>query len=229
MRRTALLLVSGLLSAPAPAYPQSSVDEFRLGGSAFRLDARCIRLTPDRSFVSGSAWFVRPVELERAFSVEVSVRLGLKDREGADGLVFVLHPSLQTGRAGEGMGFAGMVPSLGVELDTYQNLHLGDPQADHLAFMADGRRRHVAAPVELPNLEDGSRHPLRIEWDPASGLEVTLDGRSVARHANDDVQRIFGASARLYWGFTAGTGRLSNEQDVCIEPMLFAQDRPGSL
>ncbi|MEL6760894.1 MAG: hypothetical protein AAFP04_10880, partial [Myxococcota bacterium] len=108
-------LVGTLLSPPAHA--QSSVNEFRLGGSAVVLDDECIRLTPDGPYTTGSAWFERPVDLSEPFEVRMSIVLGDKDREGADGIVFVFHPEMSTGFRGEGMGFSGLVPSLGIEFD----------------------------------------------------------------------------------------------------------------
>jgi len=208
------------------AFAQSSVDDFELRGSAVSLSDECIRLTPDRPFVSGSAWLKQPVDLRQSFEIRLSIALGQKNESGADGLVFVLHPAAQTGWRGEGMGFAGLVPSLGLEFDTYQNFHLGDPSDDHLALMVDGQRAHGADReriVLLENLEDGGRHPLRIAWDADAGrLRVTLDGRPRLNLAIDLIREVFGGQPTVYWGFTAGTGRLSNEQDVCIEKLMLA-------
>lgn len=220
------------LAAILGAYPdlgwaQTSVHEFRLGGSAAVLDEECIRLTPDLPYVSGSAWFREPVDPSRPFEVRMSLVLGSKDAAGADGIVFVLHPGPGTGRAGEGMGFAGMAPSLGLEFDTYRNLHLGDPVSDHLAMMQDGGRHHLDGepPVVLGNLEDGARHPLRIQWEPDGELEVYLDGRRVAAYPSRLLTQTFDGRPRIYWGFTGGTGRLSNAQDVCIEKQLLSRRR----
>lgn len=220
------------LGWPQIAGAQMSVHDFRLGGSAVLVSESCIRLTPDRPYTSGSAWFQRPVDLRRPFDIEVSLILGDKDESGADGIVFVLHPSLQTGRAGEGMGFSGMIPSVGIEFDTYQNFHLGDPAGDHVALMANGRPVHGAdasRAIPLGNLEDGGRHPLRITWDPETRqLDVTLDGRSAGTHPAELIEEVFGEAPTLYWGFTAGTGRLSNAQDVCIDEMLLSSSVPAA-
>jgi hypothetical protein len=225
LRRLFFVVFMGL-AAPAVASAQSSVHDFRLGGSAYVLDEECVRLTPDRPYVSGSAWYEKSVDLSRAFEIRLSIALGHKDGQGADGIVFVLHPVAQTGWRGEGMGFAGLSPSVGLEFDTYQNFHLRDPSADHLALMRDGRRNHGAAGrgvVRLENLEDGARHPLRIAWDPRTKrLTVTLDQRERASVEIDLVGDVFGGESVVYWGFSAGTGRLSNEQDVCIEKLLLA-------
>lgn len=223
--RIVVHLAALLAAAQAePAQAQSSVREFELGGSAHVVGPDCIRLTPDLPFLSGSAWFRRPVDLSRAFEVRLSLVLGEKDQAGADGIVFVLHPEPGTGYRGEGMGFAGLVPSLGVEFDTYRNLHLQDPEADHVALMADGESFHGRRGlglVELPNLEDGSRHPLRITWEPEiQRLTVALDGKVLGTVPGAVLERIFEGQTRLFWGFTAATGRLSNDQDICLETFL---------
>lgn len=204
------------------AFAQDSVEDFQLGGVAQVLDKECIRLTPDQPYLSGSAWYERPVDLSKPFEMRMQLVLGDKDLDGADGIVFVFHPSMRTGFRGEGMGFAGLVPSLGIEFDTYQNFHLDDPFADHLALMTNGESFHGGGTVvELGNLEDGARHPLRIVWDPESGLRLILDGKLRATHPPAAVRAVFGSNPVVYWGMTAATGRLSNRQDVCIEKLFI--------
>ncbi len=213
----------GLLAA-SPAWAQSSVRDFELGGSAAILDDQCIRLTPDQQYDTGSAWFKTPIDLSRPFEMKLLVVLGEKDAQGADGIVFVFHPDKQTGFRGEGMGFAGLMPSLGVELDTYRNDHLGDPPNDHLAVMRNGRSFHVgeAGTVDLGNLEDGEKHPLQIAWNPETGLVIRLDGRVRGTYGPEVVTEAFDGTPTVYWGMTAATGRLSNAQDVCIEKIRIS-------
>ncbi|NJK88431.1 MAG: hypothetical protein HC923_02905 [Myxococcales bacterium] len=228
MRAVAVIALLSLCTVHARA--QSSVHDFRLGGAARVLNEECIRLTPDAQYLSGSAWFKEPIDLDAPFEMRLSVVLGKKDVLGADGIVFVFHTAPRTGFRGEAMGVGGLVPSFGIELDTYQNLHRGDPEVDHLGWLIDGdashgRDREAASFVELHNLEDGARHPLRITWDPEGegSLEVALDGKRVATYPGRSVRSVFGGERRVYWGMTAGTGRLSNEQDVCIERLLLSR------
>ncbi|MBB4077893.1 hypothetical protein GGR28_000494 [Lewinella aquimaris] len=205
---------------------QSSVREFRLGGSAKILSEDCIRLTPATPYVSGSAWFQNPMDLSYPFELTVDLVLGENDELGADGIVFVFHPTMQTGYRGEGMGFAGLYPSLGIEFDTYQNFHLGDPAGDHLAIMPHGQPNHsvsLQGPVPLPNLEDGVRHPLTISWHPGTNtMKITLDNQLRATFTRDIVADIFGGNSKVYWGATAATGRKINFQDVCIRKLVYA-------
>lgn len=214
------LLFIGWIAPPPPA-TQSSVKSFELSGSAKVLDANCIRLTPDAPWASGSAWAKAALDLAKPFDLEMGLAFGEKDEIGADGIVFVLTPNPHTGWRGEGLGFAGLRPSLGIELDTYQNWRQNDPSADHLALVVNGFVYHRGGEVpmvELPNLEDGRRHPFRVTWSPAQDeLKVFLDGALRATYPGGVVREVFGADAVVSWGLTAGTGRKSNPQDVCFK------------
>lgn len=218
-----------LLLVPFLAFTQSSVKDFRLGSAATVLDDECIRLTPDIQYISGSAWYKKAIDLNMPFEMVICLVLGEKDFDGADGITFVFHPTPQTGFRGEGMGFGGLVPSLGIEFDTYQNFHLNDPTEDHLAVMVNGRTFHrygAAAPVNLSNLEDGNKHRLRIRWDPTGDeLKIYLDNELRLTYAADLVNEVFQGNSTVYWGVTAATGRLSNYQDICIKKLVFAEAR----
>ncbi|MEL6140637.1 MAG: L-type lectin-domain containing protein [Bacteroidota bacterium] len=205
---------------------QSDVKDFRLGASASILNDECIRLTPDLPYASGSAWYEKPIDLSGPFEMVVCLVLGEKDGEGADGIAFVFHPTMRTGWRGEGMGFSGLAPSLGIEFDTYQNYHLADPEADHLAIMPNGQAYHgfsLLGPINLANLEDGEKHLLRITWDPLKQeLRVELDNEERALLKADIINGIFEGNSIVYWGVTAATGRLSNYQDICIKKLVYA-------
>lgn len=206
---------------------QSSVTDFRLGSAATIIDDECIRLTPDIPYISGSAWYEKAIDLNMPFEMVICLVLGEKDLDGADGITFVFHPTMRTGFRGEGMGFGGLIPSLGLEFDTYQNYHLSDPFEDHLAVMVNGQTFHeydVFAPISLSNLEDGNRHRLRITWEPADKeLKIYLDNQLRLTYTADLVKEIFGDNSKVYWGVTAATGRLSNYQDICIKKLVFAE------
>ena len=218
------LLLSGGIAPALTA--QGSVEEFKLGGSARILNEECIRLTPAVPYASGSAWFQNPLDLDFPFELTVDLVLGENDELGADGIVFVFHPTMQTGYRGEGMGFAGLYPSLGIEFDTYQNYHLGDPMEDHIAIMPHGQPHHartLVGPVAVPNLEDGAKHALTIGWNPGTNtLKVTLDGVDRATLTRDIITDVFGGQSKVYWGATAATGAKLNYQDVCIRKLVYA-------
>lgn len=218
------LLLIPFLSISTTA--QLNLVDFELGGSATKLNEQCIRLVPDRQYDSGSAWYKKAIDLNSPFEMEVCLVLGCNDDEGADGIVFVFTPFARTGFWGEGMGFAGIRPSLGIEFDTYQNYHLGDPAEDHISIMANGETHHAVSlvkPINVPNLENCERHPLRIVWDPYEQLlQIYLDGELLTSYKKDLVTEIFQGNSGVYWGITSATGRLSNNHDICIKKLQFA-------
>lgn len=227
MRRQLVLFLLFVVGISFKVSAQSSVEEFKLGGYARILDDDCIRLTPDEPFTSGSAWYEKPIDLNQPFELTVCIVLGANDELGADGIGFIFHPTMQTGYRGEGMGFAGLVPSLGIEFDTYQNFHLADPPEDHLSVNVNGQPHHYASlvgPVVLPNLEDGNKHLLWVRWDPGPrNLQIHLDGKEHVNLTRDLVADIFSGNPRVFWGVTAATGRKTNFHDICIKKLTFAE------
>lgn len=215
-----------VLFSPLLTYAQLNISDFELGGSATKLNEQCIRLVPDLQYDKGSAWYKKAIDLNAHFEMEVCLVLGCKDEDGADGIVFVFTPFARTGFWGEGMGFAGLSPSLGIEFDTYQNYHLGDPEEDHISVMANGETFHpysLVKPVNIGNLEDCERHPLKIIWDPIELLlKIYLDNELQVAYNKDLVKDIFRGNSGVYWGITSATGRLSNNHDICIKKLMFA-------
>ena len=187
---------------------QRVIDGYEMGGDARALNDECVRLTPDARWAEGSVWAKEMLDLSRPFEVTVDLRFGERDALGADGIVFALSPIRATGWRGEGMGYAGLRRSIGIELDTYQNWREGDPVEDHLGLLLNGSPYHGdIAPVALPNLEDGRSHTLHVEWAPAADeLRVHLDGVQRANYPGGTLRQVLDTDAKVSWGLTAGTG-----------------------
>ena len=194
------------------------VDKYELGGAAQALNDECVRLTPDAPWAQGSVWADERLDIAKPFNVTVSLNFGDRDALGADGIVFALSPVRATGWRGEGIGYAGLRGSVGIELDTYQNRREHDPADDHVGLLLDGSPVHGEfAPVALPNLEDGRPHALRVEWAPSEDqLKVHVDGTHRATYPGHVIREVLGSDAKVSWGLTAGTGRKSNPHDVCF-------------
>ena len=81
------------------------------------------------------------------------------------------------------MGFAGLYPSLGIEIDTWQNFHLADPYEDHVALLRDGYVDHyssVAGPILIKNVEDCKFHKLHVSWNhQQKSLTIAIDNEKV--------------------------------------------------
>ncbi len=226
------LLVSLIfLSWIAPAL--KAQDEFVLAGQARLLRGRCLILTGEGNFQSGSAMLRERLDLTRSFSIVFGVNFGDMDVEGADGICFVLHNSpsgpAALGNSGGGIGYgwgAGRIgrriqPSLAVEFDTFNNKEddtFGDISSDHIAIVRDGRmNQSLAGPIALPNIEDGKCHQIKIDWKANSKtLAVTFDGRQRLSYTADIVSDIFGGATELWWGFTSATGERLNRHSLVL-------------
>ncbi len=208
------------------------LSDFRLTGDAKVIDDRCIRLTEAVDWQSGSLWYIQPIDLSKPLVMQLDLFLGCQDDAGADGLVFVFQPSPERlGYAGEGMGFAGVVPSLGIEIDTWENEHLGDPAEDHVAILANGRVGHysnLVGPNRIANIEDCAEHAVTIQWDPASNnLSLGIDGKVVASYTADIINEIFRGKSTVYWGVTAATGQWNNRHELCIDKLSLLNELDG--
>ncbi len=207
--------------------------DFRRSGQTISTGDDCYRLTSARDWSSGSLWYKTPIDLAGSFEMELNLMFGCKDEEGADGIVFVFSPYSQlTGFQGEGMGFAGLQPSLGIEIDTWYNGHLGDPYEDHIAILQNGRVRHsynLAGPIVIKNVEDCLLHKLLIRWNHLTQtLKVHLDGSEVIAYTGNIIRDLFLGNSEVYWGVTAATGKFNNIHEICFQKLSFSTP-PSSL
>lgn len=200
---------------------------YTLNGDASYLSGDCYQLTPDASDMYGTVWYSNQLDLSEPFDITFRAYLGTADATGADGMVFVLQTVGNTamGVSGDGMGYSGFSPSLGVEFDTYDNTW--SPQAnemdDHIAISINGDIANpIAGPIQASpfstNIELDIEHPVRVTWDPVTQLiEVYFDCDLRLTTNYDLINNIFGGNTMVYWGFTAATGGYHNEHRVCVE------------
>ena len=203
---------------------------YKTNGSATQNSCNCYTLTTEGMNQSGSVWNETKMDLQQPFDFKFNVFLGCSD-QGADGIAFILQTSpTSVGRTGSGLGFAGVSPSIGIALDTYQNSDiafpdndLNDPVYDHISIQANGQVRHgndLAEPVQASatssNIEDCNWHVLRITWDPvAKNLKAYFDGSLRVEATVDLLNAIFQGNPSVYWGFSASTGGAVNVQKFC--------------
>jgi gliding motility-associated-like protein len=205
--------------------------QFFVNGQASVLNDTCYQLTPAVNNAVGSVWNAAKINLLESFEVVIRVNLGCKDQDGADGMVFGFQPiSTSIGTSGGGMGFANIVPSLGIEIDCFQNTNFGDPPFDHIAITKNGQVNHnagvLAGPVQAsataPNIEDCNFHDMRVSWNAdAKRLQVFFDCQLRLSYTGDIVNDIFNGDPRVYWGFTAATGALNNVHQLCFNYTSF--------
>jgi len=230
MKNILLTIFSLLFVSSSFSQTELDMSSFRLTGDAKQVGEECFRLTEAVEWQGGAVWYKTPIDLNESFEVEIDLMFGSHDL-GADGFVFIFHPKLTKGFEGEGMGFGGLKPSLGIEMDTYENHHLYDPSFDHMAVMKNGSVRHqsnLSKPVQLhplsKNVEDGTRYRIKIEWNPSlKKLNVYFDGHRRINLSADIVKDFFGGNSIVYWGFSAATGGSFNKQEVCLEKLDFTE------
>jgi gliding motility-associated-like protein len=197
-----------------------------LNGSATQDNCHCYTLTTELGSQSGSIWNKNKIDLTQPFDYFFNVYLGCKDGDGADGIVFVLQPvSTSLGNAGAGIGFQNITPSVGVTIDTWQNIHHSDPPYDHIDIQANGDVIHstpndlagfVTALSGSSNIEDCEWHVLEVKWQPAIKLmEVSMDGALRLSLTYDIISNIFHNDPLVFWGFTSATGGGVNVQRIC--------------
>lgn len=216
------------MSICSPCLAQDLIlEDFTMSGDTYIVGDECYRLTDEENYSSGSIWYKYPINLENSFDIELKIMMGCKDDEGADGMVFIFtsRPN-RVGGSGEGIGFGGLRPSFGIEIDTWRNYHLYDPAEDHLAVLFNGRVGHFndeIPPTTIPNLEDCMRHRFAVRWEPDSKmLTIEIDRKKVLRARYDLVKGIFGGNSTVYWGVSAGTGRSNNIHEVCFDKMSYS-------
>jgi gliding motility-associated-like protein len=200
--------------------------QYVTNGSATQQSCNCYRLTNAVGNQSGSVWNSIRIDLTQNFEFNFNIFLGCADVNGADGISFTLQPiSTSVGSTGGGLGYAGITPSVGITIDTYQNSDIGDPIFDHIAIQRNGSINHLigtdlAPPVEAllgnPNIEDCAWHTLRIRWNASlKYLAAFVDGQFRVGVTQDLVNNIFGGDPLVYWGFSGSTGGLNNVQEFC--------------
>jgi len=204
-------------------FPLSALAQYQINGNAAQTACNCYRLTTANNGQNGSVWNVNLFDLSNSFNFNFDVFLGCNDG-GADGLAFVLQPlSVNAGSSGGGIGYAGINPSLAVEIDTYQNA--SDPGFDHIALQSNGNTTHggansLAGPVQASastgNVEDCAWHTLNVVWDATTQtFSVYFDGVLRLTYTGNIVANIFGGNPNVYWGFTAATGGANNLHQFC--------------
>lgn len=196
-----------------------------LNGNATQESCNCYQLTPATTFASGTVWNKNKLDLSQSFNYVFDVNLGC-DPNGADGIAFILQTQgTSLGASGQGLGFKGVTPSLGVLIDTYSNPDEDDPSFDHLAIQMNGVTNHaspnnLAGPVQVingvDNIKDCKWHLLRINWDaPTKTLVVSIDNAERLTITKDLVADIFTGDPNVYWGFAGATGGNTNVQQFC--------------
>lgn len=203
-----------------------------LNGSAVNLGNDCYRLTTTQGNQNGTVWYADQIDITQPFDITFEMYFGNLDDNGADGIVFILQTegTDAIGSTGEGMGYSGFEPSIGIEFDTWQNGNLFDPSYDHISVQSNGNVNHnnvleIADPVQASalsiNIEDGQYHVVQIFWEPAEPILKVFFDCEPRISTTVDMASIFGQTELVYWGFSGATGGSWNNQIVCLSENIL--------
>lgn len=231
----AFVLVSsgGVASATTVNFSDfSDLSGLTLSGDAAGVntaDGDILRLTPATYWQGGSAFSTQTINAA-SFSTFFQFRItdpggSLFDGNtdpGADGIVFVVQSvASDIGGEGEGIGYKGISPSVGVEFDTWLNPYNNDPDSNHVGIDVNGNVNHgTGAPYTVgvtPRFDDGNVWSVWIDYDGTT-LEVRANQTGVRPAAvllsrTLDVAAILGRND-AYVGFTSGTGLDYGNHDI---------------
>lgn len=193
----------------------------------------CIQLTAEVNDQTGCAWNQNAIDFNQPFNLSLNYYFG-NNINGADGTTFTFQPNLGAcGQNGGQLGAGGIANSLIIEFDTYDNdnpAHIFDISADHIAVEIDGNLLGPSAPYCGPvpafannaNLDDGNTHTIQISWNPATlNLTVYVDGALRLTCNGNFITSVFGGNSQIYWGATAATGGLNNQQYFCPSTVVL--------
>lgn len=227
---------------------------FQLNGSALSgssgIPDNTVRLTEAANDESGSMWSINRINFAESFTIRYQAYLGAAD--GADGIATVFHNdpagAAAIGATGFGIGAAGIVNGIALEIDTYMNnassLDIAD---DHgMIWDTDGAATNgvdtfipqvaaLSSAISLGELEDGQWHDVVVTWNATTRtLSYTVGGISAGTYTysgtlNDFCQTYFNipasqANKLVYYGYTASTGGQTNAHSVRINN--FCADYP---
>ena len=208
----------------SPVLSSLSAQGYVTNGSASSQGGGCYQLTPDAPGLTGNIFSQNPIDLTQPFYLDARFFFGCKDGSGADGIVFILATTnMVTGTGGGGIGYDGITPSIAIEFDDYFNSNFADPTSDHMAVISMGSVDHnqpttLVSPINISNIEDCMDHCFAVAWDPITQtLTAVLDDDQIS-YTGNIIANIFSGNAQVYYGFSSGTGSLSNPHRVCFGP-----------
>jgi gliding motility-associated-like protein len=219
---------------------------FSLKGGAAVFNG-CLRMTPPNFNDNfGAAWVCDPIDLDSSFRLTTSVTFGSNSAQG-DGVVFVIKSTSSPnvwGGVGGNIGYHNPTTtgnpigqSLAIEFDSFNGGpgDTGDP-CSHAQLARNGDLTNKIGPQTclLPggaNVNDGLPHDICISWDALNNVyRAYFDGALVINYSGN-IRTFFTNPNQVYWGFTAGDGAATNQNNhlICSTVMNIshATNRPA--
>ncbi len=224
----AFALSSAAGASTVISYPDfSNTAGLTINGNA-SVVSNALRVTPATGSQAGSAFSTNLVSLASgaSFSTYFQFRFtGATNSDGqgagADGLVFVVQTvSNNVGTGGGGIGYEGIVNSIGIEFDTWNNGGIDGNSSNHVGIDVGGSVNSILrAEVTEADMNNGGIWNAWVDYDSSSTtLEVRLT-QAAARPTlamlslNRNIALDLGATS-AFVGFTSGTGAAWANHDV---------------
>ncbi len=217
--RTLTINLNDVNESPVDITLGSTPTGLTTAGNASLVSGTTYQLTPNTNNQAGAVWGA--VNLSQDFVITSRAYFGAAD--GADGLAFALQNQGSNLVGGSAAGFGvNLTSSFGVLFDTHFNsVHNNNINSDFSQFFRQGQTSNQGTTFDTvnahDNLEDGTWRDLVISWNATSKtLSYSLDGVSIDSIVYDVVATDWGGNANGFFGFGAGTGGSTNQQQVEI-------------
>ena len=219
-----LVMASSGLGAGVSFHNFSSVAGLTINGDSAKVGNE-LRLTEAQPDQVGSVFTnSRLINPAKSFKSKFKARISAADPSAAgDGIAFLLQAgpkdAIGPGIGGQDLGYAGIAPSLDIELDIVQNVEYGDPNANHIAIHLNGDAS--AAEKSATPVFDliGGTTTVWVEYSASKQKLKIFAARGNNKPSNPLIvykkrlTALFpGADVRA--GFTAATGSNFAEQSV---------------
>ncbi len=222
-----LLTTSAFSSAAVVEFGDfSDVSNLQLNGSA-TTTGNDLTLTNGLS-QSGSAFLQNSVMLnpQSSFSAFFEFRIsnpsGVSDPDGqgADGLVFVVQTLNNTaGGSGGGIGYQGIMNSVGVEFDTWNNGGIDGSNGNHVGINLGGDINSAVRFNEPTRFNNGGVWSVWIDYNGVTDLMSVRYTMGGSRPLLSQLDLTVDLTAQLgqqnaFFGFTSGTGAAGGKHDI---------------
>jgi lysophospholipase L1-like esterase len=193
-----------------------------------------LRLTPAQKNQAGSAFVKTPYTIgsDTSFNTRFQFRLSGGDgNNGADGMTFMLQNSAAgvnaLGTLGGGEGYSTIGNSLAIEFDSFKSSW--DSRVNQVSLLKNGNERSPLATANTPmDLNNSGALNAWIDYDGATNQLSVFLANSTTKPATALLKTqvdITSVGTQAFVGFSAGTGGLTNNQDV--ENWQFTTSTPA--
>ena len=182
------------------------------------------------AFLKNAITLADDASFSSAFAFKITVPTGCTDSDGiqgADGITFVVQTVDNTaGGGGGGIGYDGLVDSVAIEFDTWNNGFVDDNNGNHVGIDLEGDTNSVGTVTPVaPVFNDGNVWNAWVDYNGATDLlevrvtqaavrpeaattSATVNLPAVLGNPGDPVQN------DAFVGFTSGTGCAGGDHDI---------------